>query len=93
MHVTGNTGSSRVTLQPVASRESLVTSVNSTTLSDLVEELEYVMGTLVGQPIQNTYLYILVRQEALQWQRGHATRLSVEILQLRYKTSHLKTTV
>ena len=35
----------------------------------------------------------LVKQEALLRQRDHATCLSVEILQLRYKTSHLKTRV
>jgi len=36
---------------------------------------------------------LLEKQEALIWQRDRATRLSVEILQLRYKTSHLKTRV
>ena len=33
------------------------------------------------------------QQEALLWQRDRATGLSVEILQLRYKTSYLKTRV
>ena len=67
-------------------------------LSCQVTQIGSELNNYFQAPAPNGYGYAAAnnygnnfRQVALLWQRDRATRLSVEILQLRYKTFHLET--